>query len=174
MDNRQTSHQMIDRALAIAGVAIPIIGAFLPEVSSKIPKKIKWISLWLGVFLLVVAAVIFFLPDGEAQQPPAVNQGPGSAYSYGQQGGITAGTLNIAPSRWAFSDQLGNQLLADMPMKKPVFMTSVGGIADQKVATDIQNFLQNNGYQYIGLLWGFWFPPRIDQFRLSIIQTVTC
>lgn len=41
MDNRQTSHQMIDRALAIAGVAIPIIGAFLPEVSSKIPRKLN-------------------------------------------------------------------------------------------------------------------------------------
>jgi hypothetical protein len=32
-----------------------------------------------------------------AVQPPVVNQGPGSAYSSGQQGGITLGTLNMGP-----------------------------------------------------------------------------
>jgi hypothetical protein len=32
-----------------------------------------------------------------ATQAPVVNQGPGSAYSTGQQGGVTAGTVNIGP-----------------------------------------------------------------------------
>src|SRR5229473_1988720 len=63
-------------------------------------------------------------------QPPIINQGPGSAYSYGQQGGITAGTVNIGPGRLAFSSQLGADLLAKMPVKKPILLRSIGGAAD--------------------------------------------
>jgi hypothetical protein len=41
-------------------------------------------------------------------QPPVVNQGPGSTFSYGQQGGVTAGTLNLGPiPRQILSDEAG-------------------------------------------------------------------
>ena len=64
----------------------------------------------LSVILLICAAVIFSAyvysraqtpPSGA---PPTITQGPGSAYSTGQQGGVTAGTVNIAPGR--FGEQL--------------------------------------------------------------------
>jgi hypothetical protein len=72
---------------------------------------------------------------------PIVNQGPGSAFSYGQQGGITAGTVNIAPQRAQFSDQLGAQLLSHMPDKnKEVELRTVGSGEDQKVGSDVQIF----------------------------------
>lgn len=150
---------MIDRAFSIAGLAITIIGAILPTIVPAIPKRIGWVTLAIGLLFLGCAAGIAFSPDGEAQQPPAVNQGPGSAYSYGQQGGITAGTLNIAPSRLAFSDDLGNALLARMPEKKKVIMFTVGGNADQSAATNFQVFLQRNGYEVQRKLVGMMVPP---------------
>jgi hypothetical protein len=55
-----------------------------------------------------------------------------SVTSYNQSGGITAGTVNIAPGRLVFSDALGAELLAKMPNKKTmIIMQSVGGNADQ-------------------------------------------
>jgi hypothetical protein len=85
-----------------------------------------------------------------AQTPrPAVTQGPGSAYSYGQQGGITAGTVNVAPLRLAFTDALGQELLAKIPDKsKQVVLTSIGNSnADQEVGWKIRGFLEQNGYK---------------------------
>jgi hypothetical protein len=73
-----------------------------------------------------VAGFIAFMPgDGNAQAPPVVNQGPGSAFSYGQQGGITAGTLNIAPGRFSRCalmrpiDIAGHALLRRLLMMRP-------------------------------------------------------
>jgi hypothetical protein len=46
-----------------------------------------------GLALTVFFGVLPLLPDGKAQSPN-VYQAPGSAFSYGQQNGITAGTIN--------------------------------------------------------------------------------
>jgi hypothetical protein len=149
---------MIDRALAIAGLAVSIISLVLPTMFPAINRKIAWGGLACGVLLLGAAGGIAFFPDGEAQTP-TVNQGPGSAYSYGQQGGITAGTINIGPGRLAFSDQLGRELLAHMPTKKKVRLTSIGPTnADQAVGTEIQNFLQQNGYDVERSIIGMSMP----------------
>jgi hypothetical protein len=86
---------MIDRAIGIAGIGIGIISAVLLVVFPRLNPKVGFAGMVVGVLLLGAAGVIAFLPDGNAQSPPVVNQGPGSAYSVGQQGGITAGTLNV-------------------------------------------------------------------------------
>jgi hypothetical protein len=146
---------MLDRALGIAGLALAIIGPVLGVLFPNINKKVAWAAFIVGLLLLGVAGGISFFPNGEAQapptgQPPVVNQAPGSAYSYGQKGGITAGTINIAPGRLTFSPDLGRQLLALMPDKvKKVMMTVVGGTSDQAVGDDIYNFLRQNEYQQI-------------------------
>ena len=41
---------------------------------------------------------------------------------------------------------VGSELLAKMPSRKKVIIRRVGSEADQSVATEIQNFLQQNGY----------------------------
>ena len=102
-----------------------------------------------------------------AQSPsPSVTQGPGSAYSINQQGGITAGTVNIGPSRLVFSQQLGDELLRTLPREKKVSMTSVGGNADQAVASQIQQFLQNNGYTVERMAAGMLAPPPDHKISL--------
>jgi hypothetical protein len=155
---------MLDRAVGIAGLALAIIGPVLGVVFPTLNRKVAWSGFILGILLLGVAGGIALFPGGAAQtsspnQPPTVNQGPGSAYSYGQQGGITAGTINIGPGRLAFSSQLGNELLAKMPAKKQVLIRSVGGAADQNVANEIQAFLDQNGYEIQRMSFGMLIPP---------------
>jgi hypothetical protein len=140
---------MIDRALEIAGVALPIIGLVLPTVFPAISRRIAWGGIYCGILLLGAAGAVALFSDGEAQTP-TVNQAPGSAYSYGQQGGITAGTINIGPGRLAFSSQLGEQLLEHMPNRtKKIEMQVVGGKSDQAVGDDIYKYLLQSGYQQV-------------------------
>ncbi|WP_198162311.1 hypothetical protein, partial [Methylosinus sp. R-45379] len=85
-------------------------------------------------------------PPKEAPRQNEARDVAQNVTSYGQQGGITAGTVNIGPQRLTFSQELGRELLSKMPVKKNVLMQSTGGNADQLVATDIENFLIQNGY----------------------------
>jgi hypothetical protein len=89
---------MIDRAIGMAGIAISILFGLILIVFPKLPRKMGIAGVVLGILLLGVAVGIALLPDGNAQSPPVVHQGPGSAFSFGQQGGITAGTVNIGPT----------------------------------------------------------------------------
>ena len=93
MRNGRGTARMIDRAVGVAGLALTIIFGVLLIVFPTLNRNIGYAGLALGVLLLGGAIGITFLPDGNAQSPPVVNQGPGSAYSSGQQGGITAGTV---------------------------------------------------------------------------------
>jgi hypothetical protein len=75
------------------------------------------------------------------QSPPAVTQGPGSAYSSGQRGGVTTGTINVAPQRVPFTEQIREELLARMTDKnKPVELEAVGSPSDWKIADEVQQF----------------------------------
>jgi hypothetical protein len=47
-----------------------------------------------GMALTVFFGVLPLLPDGGKAQSPNIYQAPGSVFSYGQQNGITAGTIN--------------------------------------------------------------------------------
>ncbi len=87
--------------------------------------------------------------------------------SYGQQGGITAGTVNIGPQRLAFSPDLGNELLAKMSNKKKVIIRSIGGYADQAVASEIKDFLQRNGYEVTLTPIGMLMPPPDHKISLG-------
>ncbi|HEU0216910.1 MAG TPA: hypothetical protein VFQ90_09620 [Stellaceae bacterium] len=95
----------------------------------------------------------------------SINQGPGSALSFGQQGGITAGTVNIAPGRVPFTMELGNQLLEHMPDKnKVVRLMTVGGNADQNIGNEVQQFLQHSGYSVQRMSIGMMAPPPDHPF----------
>lgn len=107
------------------------------------------------------------LPTTIAQAAPSVTLGPGSAYSYGQQGGVTAGTVNIGPQRLAFSPEIGSELLAKMPLKKKVILRTVGGGSDQQVGSEIQSFLQQNGYDVVRTSIGMLIPPPDHKLSLG-------
>ena len=79
--------------------------------------------------------------------------------SYNQQGGITAGTVSVAPQRLVFSPEVGAQLLAAMPVKKKVNLTSIGGGADQAVGDQVESFLVANGYKVDRTITGVQAPP---------------
>lgn len=158
---------MIDRAIAIAGLAVAVIGLVFPKMFPTVRRKVGYAVLASGFGLMGVAAAIFFLPHGNVQSPPAVHQGPGSAYSYGQQGGITAGTVNIAPPRAVFTDLIGRRLLALMREKKNVTLRTVGGVADQKVGDAVQSFLEQHGFSVRRISVGMLVPPPDRPFSLS-------
>jgi hypothetical protein len=91
-------------------------------------------------------------PSSPAGQPPIVNQGPGSAYSFGQQGGVTAGTVNIGPTKRSLSDPraetLKHQMLSDFPRDKPITITALLGDAESvEFANEIHDFLKQNGFK---------------------------
>ncbi|MGH9350589.1 MAG: hypothetical protein ACRD2G_00220 [Terriglobia bacterium] len=88
---------MIDRAIGMAGLGLTIISVVFLSLFPNLNRKMAWAALVVGILLIGSAGGIAFFPEGNAQSPPSVTQGPGSAYSNGQQGGITAGTVNIAP-----------------------------------------------------------------------------
>jgi hypothetical protein len=158
---------MLDRAIGLAGLALTIIGVVMVTLFPIIDRKLAWAGFIFGLILLGTSVGIALMPEGQAQSPPAVYQGPGSAYSSGQQGGITAGTVNIAPPRAAFSPQVGNDLLAHMPSRKSVVLNTVGGDADQKVGDDVQQFLEGNGYSVQRRSIGMMAPPPDHPFSFS-------
>jgi hypothetical protein len=123
----------------------------------SINRKVAWAGGAIGVLLLGAAGGIAFLPDGQAQSVPAgqmpiVNQGPGSAYSFGQQGSITAGTVNIAPPKRELSDPkaltLKNKMLTELSRDKPITVTALIGDAESiQFAQEIHEFLKQNGFR---------------------------
>jgi uncharacterized protein (DUF58 family) len=92
---------MIDRAIGMAGIALTIVGIVMVTLFPQINRKLAWTGFTLGMVLLGASAVIAFLPEGEAQSSPTVYQAPGSAYSYGQQGGIKVRLRPAESSRLA-------------------------------------------------------------------------
>jgi hypothetical protein len=52
------------------------------------------------------------------------------------------------PPRAGFTDEIGSQLLAQMPeRKKIIILNTMGGPDDQRIGREVQDFLQKNGYQ---------------------------
>lgn len=88
--------------------------------------------------------------------------------SYNQQGGITAGTVNIGPQRLEFSEALGVKLLSQMPKSKPVILTLVGmSQKDQAVASQFVEFFKSKGVIFAGVKTiGMMIPP--PESKISI------
>jgi hypothetical protein len=162
---------MFDRAVGIAGLALAIIGPVLGVVFPRLNKKVAWSGFIFGILLLGVAGGIALFPDGAAQtsspnQQPTVNQGPGSAYSYGQQGGVTAGTIVIGPETRNLNDPRGAQLkqqLLGLPRDKQILVIATLGDAESyDFGTQIYHLLKSNGFKMKeenGISQGVFMPP---------------
>jgi hypothetical protein len=131
----------------VAGIAATIFFGVYP----KLNRKSRFVGLAFSFLLLVAAVVIATMPDGGNAQSPVVNQGPGSAFSYGQQGGITAGTINIGPTRRSLSDpraaSLKQQMLSELPRDKPITVEAILGNGESvEFAREIHAFLKQNSF----------------------------
>lgn len=90
--------------------------------------------------------------------------------SHNQQGGITAGTVNIAPQKLDFSEDLGQKLLRRMPDKsKSVTMISAGNITDQAIADRYEAFLRQNGFAVVRMKTGQLISPDLE--KISVGET---
>jgi hypothetical protein len=145
---------MIDRALGMAGLAFTIIGIVVITLFPQINRKLAWAGLILGLLLLVAAGVVLFLPIGQAQGPTF----NGNCNNFGNNN-FNCNTLNFGPSRATFSDELGGQLLAHMPEKKPVSLQTVGSAADQQVGDSVKKFLEDHGFTVKRMSIGVMAPP---------------
>jgi hypothetical protein len=129
---------------------------------NHIPTGLPYrIAAGLGIGAVVLAAIPLLIrlawppENGMApgdNTPPisgaVVNQRPGTADPVEQKSGITAETVNVTPPRAGFTDEIGPQLLTQMPEKKKVVvLNTMGGPADQRVGREVQDFLQKNGYE---------------------------
>lgn len=72
--------------------------------------------------------------------------------SYGQQGGITAGIVNVGPKRRMLTDEIKSQLLAYFPDKsRMIQITAVLGNSEaMSFAAQIGAYLKSQGYQVRG------------------------
>jgi hypothetical protein len=157
---------MIDRAIGVAGIGISLIFGVLLIAFPDINRKFAWAGLALGVLLLGTAAGIAFFPDGNAQQPPTVS---GNCNNFGNNN-FNCNTLNVAPPRATFSEQLGAQLLAHMSEKKPASLKTVGSMADQKVGDEVEKFLEDHGFTVKRMRIGTLSPPPDHPFSFSDAQ----
>jgi len=60
--------------------------------------------------------------------------------------------LDVVDARLAFSGDMRLDLLALVPSDRKVLLGSLGDIADQAVATDIQHFLEARGYDVVRVM----------------------
>lgn len=79
--------------------------------------------------------------------------------SYNQSDGITTYTVNLGRQKFAFTDEVGQQLLAKLPRGKPIVMHSIGSQSNQQIANKIQQFLTNNGFRVQRCVFGVKAPP---------------
>jgi hypothetical protein len=159
----------------VAGLLLILADVMVPEMKPSILAAGLFL---IGTLFIGGAFDVWLRPSAASAQSPPTSTGkpqvgaPGMTQSaqnitsYGQQGGIT-GIVNIGPQRLVFSSELGSELLARMPRKKKVNITSVGGVADQAVAIDIQNFLQQNGYEVSRISVGMLLPPPDHKISLG-------
>ena len=98
------------------------------------------------------------------QRLPVVNQGPGSAFSLGQQGGVTTGTINTGPQKRILSDpsfdQMRNQLL-QLPHNKKIFlMATMGDTETIEFRNQIAEFMKSNGFNIDDSATGYAMSTR--------------
>lgn len=136
---------MIDRSLAVAGIALAIIGIVVGTLFPQINRKLAWGLFVGGILLLGIAIGLIFLPDSQAQAP-AIN---GNCNAFGN-GNITCPRINTTPQPRSLSqprfDEMRQQLLALPQNNTIVVMAAVNDGEAYNFAAEIFSFLKKNGY----------------------------
>ncbi len=84
-------------------------------------------------------------------QTGAITQGAGSALSFGQQGGVTAGTINLGkPQRTISNPQLLIETLSGAPPREVTDISIIGGALNQdgyRLAAQMRDVLGKSGWK---------------------------
>ena len=84
--------------------------------------------------------------------------------SHNQQGGITAGQVNIGPQPRQLNEQGQTQILKNIPKDKKVTVTSVLGDGEAfQFASQIKAFLEQAGYDVTGVDQAVYTTPMNGQ-----------
>ena len=89
---------MIDRALAIAGLALAVVSPLLPSLVPSIPKRLVEWGCGLGALLLFVALVVFCLPDKTNPEISSAQNGEQTAQTINNNGPVYNAPVIAAPS----------------------------------------------------------------------------
>jgi len=91
---------------------------------------------------------------------------------YNNQGIITQGqtgnnTIIQGPVRLQFNTQIGDDLVSKLPAGKTIMLRSIGGRADQAIADQYQQYLQNRGFQVERTIIGTTSSPPDHKITLG-------
>ncbi len=141
--------------LALASIFLAANGDF-----PMIPQRILMFSIGAllgGSLLLGIGEIIRPMPANSqtpsSPVPPQQNiYGGGNVFSYGQSGGITAGTVNVGPIPRSLNqprmESLKKQIQDQVPKDKPIIVTALLGDSEAvNFAYELQSYLKNNGYK---------------------------
>lgn len=178
LSTSEEDRRIARRAFYIAGFSFWVLGVLMTINSSDQSLILRMVIA--GVIGAIAAAATVWAasltmpassrPDPQAKEVPLTEKFVQNVTSYNQQGGITAGTVNIGPQKLTFSPELGRELLQNMPNSRKVKIQSIGGNADQAVASEIQAFLQSNGYETSRAAIGMTVPPPDHKISLATDQ----
>lgn len=157
----------MDRKRLGGGVlaVVAAIGGPLFQMTLPSPSALQIYMLW-GVVALLVAVGLYLLfwarDKAEASSPV------GDTYNnHGNNFGHIGPVNNFGNQRLVFSEELGRQLLAHLPERRPIELMSVGSQADQKIADQVQQFLTDNGYSVSRMAIGVMAPPPDHKISVS-------
>jgi len=89
-----------------------------------------------------------------------------------QQSGLTVRTINIGQGHADFNDQIKAEILQKIPTGE-VLLQTAGGAAEQKIGTQVQEFLVRNGYDVERMKIGVISPPPDQAFSARIMDNRT-
>lgn len=119
------------------------------------PPKPWWKSAWaitVGVvtFLAALVAVLEFLGLKPLEKHMTRDNDRPNVTSINQQGGITAGTVNIGSQARHMNTQLGAQILEHIPTDAKISITAVMGDGEAfNFAHEVRAWMVQNGYRNI-------------------------
>jgi hypothetical protein len=93
--------------------------------------------------------------------PPVSIPGSGNAVSFGQQGGLTAGTVNLGKPDRILTEDKGAELLKLIPSgtKKITITATMSDAEAYRLGDQIKRFLVAKGYGVEGVNQGVFMPP---------------
>jgi hypothetical protein len=102
--------------------------------------------------------------QAQASETPPMSNGP-TINTWNQSGGQN--TINAGPVRLVFDATIAQELVSKLPAGKPIMLMSVGSLADQAVAIQYQQYLQERGFQVERMSTGVLSPPPSHKIEIG-------
>ncbi len=129
----------------------------------------------IALITLFAAAGIGLWSEVRTHQTPKYNHEPNiqqRVTNYNQQIGVIGRPVTIGQGRAEFNDQIKAEILQKIP-KGEVLLQTAGGAGDQKIGTQVQEFLVRNGYDVERMKIGVTVPLPGQPFSARIMDNRT-